>query len=194
MQIESAGRASVRGRSIVLATVVGLLGILPAFGFNYTRYEATDLDALLAQKRPAKGVDIYPALPLKLTVALAGYGEPCQTALLMRAIMMAGIPKDQVDAVKVTRCIKIRSAKGKVLQVFIQDEIAGFLPKEVPLGKTLTLFAVQLFTDTSGPGLLVNEFKTRGGSDTGNSPEKASNDRAVPRQIFAENAIGRGTK
>jgi hypothetical protein len=146
--------------SAIFALVAALLGISPALGFNYTRYQAVDLDTLLAQRRPAKGVDIYPALPLRLTVTLAGYGETCQTDLLMRAMKMSGTPQDQIDAVKVTTCINIRSATGKALRVFIQDGIVGFLPKEVPLGKSLTLYVVHLFTDTSGPGLLVNEFKT----------------------------------
>jgi hypothetical protein len=190
MQMERTGSARGRGRSLVLAAALVLSGVLPAFGFNYERYAATDLDTLLARRRPAKGVDIYPALPLKLTVTLAGYGEPGDTGLLMRAVEMAGVPKDQVDAVKVTRCIKVQSAKSKVLRVFIQDGISDFLPKEVPLGKTLTLYAVHLFTDTGGPGLLVNEFKTGNGSDTRKSTEKASSDQAVSLRTYADNVVG----
>ena len=177
---------SVSCRSLIVTVVVLMLGMLPAFGFNFARYQAMDLDTLLAQRRPAKGVDLYPALPLKLTVTLTGYGETCQTDLLMRAMRMSGAPKDQIETVKVTTCIDIRSATGKAMRVFIQDGIAGYLPKEVPLGKSLILYAVHLFTDANGPGLLVNEFKTGEGGDVRRS-DKFPSQQAGPWWTLAEN-------
>jgi hypothetical protein len=92
---EETGRA---GRSVSLAVAFLMLAMPPAFGFDDARYHTADLDQLLAQRRPRSGVDLYPAL-----------------------------------ALKVTRCIEVRSAKGKELQLFIQDEVASFLPKEAPL-------------------------------------------------------------
>jgi hypothetical protein len=172
--MEGTEKMPIGRRSVILAVVVVLSAIAQAFGFNFERYQPADLDTLLAQRRPAKGVDLYPALPLKLTVTLAGYGENCQTDLVMRAMRMSGAPKDQIETVKVTTCINIRSATGKALRVFIQDGIAGFLPKEVPLGKSLTLYVVHLFTDTNGPGLLVNEFKTGEGGDVQRSEKLPS--------------------
>jgi len=178
MPMEGTENMSVGCRSVILALVVVLSELLPAFGFDFARYKAADLDVLLAQRRPAKGVDLYPALPLRLTVTLAGYGENCQTELLMRALRMSGAPKDQIDAVEVTTCINIRSARGKALRVFIQDGIAAFLPKEIPLGKSLTLYAVHLFTDTNGPGLLVNEFESGDGGDARKAARKPPGDQA----------------
>jgi hypothetical protein len=153
----------------ILAAVLLLVGTVQALGFDYARYEATDLDTLMAQRRPKAGVDLHPALPMKLKVALVAYAEGCESGLLKRTMLMADIPKDQVDALAITRCIKIRSAKGKALRIFIQDEVANFLPKEVPLGSVVTLYVVHLFTDPSGPGLLVNEFST----DSGDGPAGA---------------------
>jgi hypothetical protein len=133
-----------------------LLGLLPAFGFDYARYEPTDLDALLTQNRPRAGFDTFPARAVKLEVTLAAYAEPCQTGLLSRVMTMVGVT---VNA-QISRCIKVRSAKGAQLSVFIQDQVSDFLPKEVPLGHRLTLFAVHLYATPEGPGLLVNEFKS----------------------------------
>jgi hypothetical protein len=152
-----------------LAVAVVLLGAAPAFGFDYARYEAIDLDALMMQPRPAKGIDLYPARPFKLAVTLVSYAEGCQTVLLKKAMLMAGIAKDQVDAVKVMGCIKVRSAKGADLRLFIQDVVSGFLPREIPLGSPVTLFAIHVFTAPEGPGLMVNDFATEAGNDSAKS-------------------------
>lgn len=158
----------------ILAAVLLLVGTVQALGFDYARYEATDLDTLMAQRRPKAGVDLRPALPMKLKVALVAYAEGCESGLLKRTMLMADIPKDQVDALAITRCIKIRSAKGKELRVFIQDAVADFLPKEVPLGRSITLYSVHLFTSPNGPGLLVNEFSS--GDEPQNAEKQAEQD------------------
>jgi hypothetical protein len=169
-------RISLRKLAGVAATVL-LVGSSSAWGFDYARYEATDLDALLAQRRPQVGVDLYPGRPLKLTVTLASYAAPCQTALLTKTLIMAGIAKDRVDGLQAAGCIKVRSAKGKELRMFIQDVVSSFLPREVPLGSPVTLFAIHVFTSPEGPGLLVNEYSAEAGRD----PEKSapSSDQAV---------------
>src|SRR5262249_32856917 len=131
--------------------------VLPASAFDYDRFQEVDLDTLLAKVRPASGVDLFPVIPLRLKVTLAAYGEPCQTGFLMKSMSMAGIAN---PSVKITRCIQVRSAKGQQIRVFIQDEVANFLPKEVPLGTVVVLFTVHLYTGQDGPGLLVNEFQT----------------------------------
>jgi murein DD-endopeptidase MepM/ murein hydrolase activator NlpD len=72
---------------------------------------------------------------------------------------MLGFDKAQIDGVQASRCIKVRSAKGKEALLFIQDVVRAHLPGEVPLGGSLTLFAIHLYTTRDGPGLLVNEFE-----------------------------------
>jgi hypothetical protein len=141
-----------------IAALVVLLGSPAARGFDYTRYEAADLDGLMAQPRPRSGVDIYRTRPLKLKVTLVSYAEGCLTSLLNKSMITAGVPKAQVDTLQVTSCIKVRSAKGKEIPMFIQDVVASFLPKEVPIGSPVTLLAIHVFTTAEGPGLLVNEF------------------------------------
>lgn len=160
-----------------LAAIVVLLGFPPAWGFDYARYQAIDLDALLAQPRPQVGIDLYHGRPLKLTVNLASYAAPCQTGLLTKGMVAEGIAKDGVDALQVTGCIKVRSAKGEELPMFIQDVVSSFLPREVPLGSRLTLFVIHVFTSPEGPGLLVNEYSTEAGNDPAKSA--SSSDRAA---------------
>jgi murein DD-endopeptidase MepM/ murein hydrolase activator NlpD len=155
--------------------LVVLLGAPPARGFDYARYQATDLDALIAQPRPARGVDIHRALPLKLEVTLVSYAESCQTELLRKTMVTAGFSKDQLDGLQVMGCIKVRSAQGKELRIFIQDVVSSFLPREVPLGSPVTLFAIHVFTAPEGPGLLVNEYATKAADD----PAKSSSDQGA---------------
>jgi peptidase M23-like protein len=159
----SAHRLRLFASSVFFASFVfiALFDLLPAYGFDYGRYEAADLDALLARKRPQSGLDLYAASALKLTVTLASYAAPCQTGLLRKSMTMAGVSFP--EGTQITRCINVRSAKGKPLRMFIQDAVSDVLQKEVPLGRSVTLFAVHLFTTSEGPGLLVNEFSAGDG-------------------------------
>lgn len=140
-----------------LLVALATLAVGPAFAFDYARYQETDLDALLAKSPPTSGVDLYPVLPMKLKVTLVAYGQPCKTGMVNKALEMAGRVNPDVN---ITSCIQVRSAKGQQVRLFIQDQVSNFLPKEVPLSSSLTLFVVHLFTGTEGPGLLVNEFAT----------------------------------
>jgi len=137
-------------------------GASAAEGFNFARYQFTDLDEVMEQRRPAQGIDLYPALPLKFRVALASYAEPCSVDFLKKSMIAAGIPKETVAAAPIMRCIKVRTAEGRLLPLFIQDPVAKLLSKEVPLGRRVTLYAIHLFTGSDGPGLLVNEFFSNG--------------------------------
>lgn len=143
-----------------LAAFLILLGVPNAEAFDFARYQAMDLDTVLQEKRPETGADLHDARPLKLSAALVAYGQPCETGFLKRSMIASGIPAAAVDAATLTQCIRIRSAGNKVLRVFIQDQVAAFLPKEVPLGRKVTFYVNHLFTDRDGPGLLVNEFLT----------------------------------
>jgi hypothetical protein len=147
-------------RACLMAAALSLAATALAWGFDYGRYQAADLDNVIAELRPNAGVDIYPVVPLRMTVALTSYATACDTVLLKKAMIAAAIPRDQVEAGQITSCIKVRSAKGQVVPLFIQDKVAAFLPKEVPLGSQVTFFVVHVFTGTDGPGLLVNEFST----------------------------------
>ena len=158
-------------RYLRLAAMLVAFLATPALAFDFARYQAADLDEILAQPRPQTGLDIYGAKPLRLEVKLVSYDETCAIQAIPMAMRMIGIPKEQVDGVQATRCIKVRSARGKEALVFIQDVVRAHLPGEVPLGSPVTLFAVHLFTTPQGPGLLVNEFEAPKAAATADEPK-----------------------
>jgi hypothetical protein len=158
-----------------LAAGLILLGIPKVSGFDYARYQPADLDEIIDQRRPASGIDIFPGVLLNLTVALTSYAEPCNVGALKGAMTMIGL-KDWIEATSVTRCIRVRTAKNRVLPLFIQDKVAESLPGEVPLGSAVRLFATHVFTDRAGPALLVNEFLAGKGNDPGRPGSSQSAD------------------
>ncbi|WP_247322745.1 M23 family metallopeptidase [Bradyrhizobium sp. 21] len=158
---------------LAASVLLVVLSAVPPAGsaeFNFARYQETDLDEFLARPRPATGFDVYPRSPLKLDVTLASHGGPCASGALNRSLVMSGMPKPDADALQVTNCITVRSAKGSELKVFIQDVVYGFLPNEVPVGDKLSLYAIHVFTSPEGPGLLVNEFLTPKSSPRADKP------------------------
>jgi hypothetical protein len=146
-------------RRLHLGIALVALAATPAFAFDFARYQAARLDDILAQPRPQSGLDHNGAKPLRLEVKLVSYGETCAVQAIPLAMRMLGFDKAQIDGVQASRCIKVRSAKGKEALLFIQDVVRAHLPGEVPLGGPVTLFAIHLFTAPEGPGLLVNEFE-----------------------------------
>jgi hypothetical protein len=120
---------------------IGLVALVatPAFTFDFARYQAADLDDILAQRRPQTGLDLNGAKPLRLEVKLVSYGETCAVQTIPLAMTMLAFSKEQIDSVQATRCIKVRSAKGKEALLFIQDVVRAHLPGEVPLGGPVTL-------------------------------------------------------
>jgi hypothetical protein len=150
----------------LMTAALSLAATVAAWGFDYGRYQAADLDDLLAQKRPGAGIDIY-GPPLRITVALESYAQSCNTALLKKAMIAAAVPRERVEAGQIGGCIKVRSTKGQVATLFIQDKVAAFLPNEVPLKSQVTFFVMHVFTGPDGPGLLVNEFSAGNGVPAG---------------------------
>jgi hypothetical protein len=156
-----------------LCLAIGFVALLvtPAFAFDFARYQAADLDDILAQPRPQTGLDLNDAKPLRIEVKLVSHSETCAVQSIPPAMMMLGFTKEQVDGVQASRCIKVRSAKGKEALLFIQDVVRAHLPGEVPLGGSVTLFAIHLFTTRDGPGLLVNEFEAPKSDKTADKTE-----------------------
>jgi murein DD-endopeptidase MepM/ murein hydrolase activator NlpD len=139
-----------------------------AAAFDYDRYKPADLDTIAARKAPAGlGVDVFPVRSLRLEVMLAAPAAPCATKFLKWAMATSGIPKQFIETVAISRCIQVKSAKGRLFTMFVQDALAEHLEKEVPKGGKLTLYAALIYFDQNGPGILVNEFKaTQGTAET----------------------------
>jgi hypothetical protein len=144
-------------RLVLLTGLLALTFASIASAFDYTKYQPMDLDAILSWKRPASGVDLY-SHTYRFDVRLVSAGQPCDARLLKTAMRMLGLPKNLVDDVPISQCIKVRSAKGRVVTLFIQDPVAEFLGKEVQPGGNLALFALLVSIDRDGVDILVNEF------------------------------------
>jgi murein DD-endopeptidase MepM/ murein hydrolase activator NlpD len=148
-----------RGRILRLTSISLLLLVEGAAAFDPARYQPADLDVISARKPPVgRGVDVFPARAYRFDVTLASRAAPCKTDFLKWAMQTSGIEQSQVQSIPISRCIKVRSAKGKVLSVFIQDVLTESLEKEVPQDGKLTLYATLIYFGQEGPGMIVNEF------------------------------------
>jgi hypothetical protein len=146
--------------------LAGLMLILPGAGtaqaFDYGRYQPADLDVLARRKPPlGLGADVHPLQSVRLDVTLAAQAEACPTRYLKWAMRKSGIAKQAVNDTPIRQCIKVKSAKGRLLPIYIQDALAAGLVKEVPQGAKMTLYANVVFFAAQGPGIVVNEFSTQ---------------------------------
>jgi Peptidase family M23 len=155
-------------RTRVFGAFAGLAGILlillgpaTAAAFDYAKYQPVDLDAMAARQAPSgSGVDVYPVKNYRFDVTLVTQSAPCPDNFLKWAMLTSGIPKDWIDRVPINHCIQVKSAKGKLMSMFIQDALTDSLAKEVPQGGKMTLFVMLVYYGQSGPGIVINEFNT----------------------------------
>jgi murein DD-endopeptidase MepM/ murein hydrolase activator NlpD len=142
--------------------LAGILLILLAAGaaaFDYDRYKQADLDAISARKPPSgMGVDVFPVQSYRFEVTLMAQAAPCATKFLKWAMANSGISKEFIEKAPISSCIQVKSAKGKLFPMFIQDILTEHLAKEVSPGEKLTLYAALIYFDQTGPGIVINEF------------------------------------
>ena len=153
-----------------LPAIAGLLLMFlggTASAFDYSGYQPEDLDVLMDRKPPiGNGADVFPVRKIRLEVTLAAPAVPCNVTLstqtkpdfLKWAMLTSGIPKEWLDRVPVTHCVQVKSAKGKPFWIFIQDALTESLAKELSPGGKLTLYAMLIYFDQRGPGIVINEF------------------------------------
>lgn len=130
-----------------------------AWAFNFSQYKHADLDEILKQPRPQTGVTLVAPQKLMLDVSLISYADDCDTGALKTMMVMQGIPKETVDTLPISKCIKVKTAQGNSSTLYIQDQVAEYLPKEIPLGGVLRVFVDYIFIGSEGPGILLNEFQ-----------------------------------
>lgn len=143
----------------MLAATWLLLGSAAAVAFDYASYKPADLDAFAAKKPSGPGVDIYPVKKYAFDATLVARAAPCRNNFLKREMLSSGIDQSFIDTVPITKCIQVKSAKGRKLSVYIQDALADSFAKEVPPGGRLTLYGVVIYVDQTGPGIIANDFK-----------------------------------
>lgn len=152
-------------RAKITAIIIVILFVVTAGAqaFNYKSYPSGDMDKILEKHKPKTGFDISDPEKCCLTVTLESYAETnCGLAGIVKMTMTmlpSLFPKDFQDSVAMAKCIKVKSAKGAVVTLAIQDPVAGFLPKEVPIGSTLKIYCILMGMASDGPLMLVNEFE-----------------------------------
>lgn len=144
---------------------IGFLALLGAplasSAFNFDQYKPGSLDELLAQQRPDSGTQVLTPQKLNMEVILVSYAESCNTVFLKNTLVMLGVPKDVVAGVPISKCIKVKSSKGQIASLYVQDAVAEYLPDEVPLGSRFNIYSDFMFLSKDGPGILVNEFQSQ---------------------------------
>jgi Peptidase family M23 len=162
-----------------LAGIGLILLATEAFAFDYDRYKPADLDAIASRKPSGPGADVFRGEPYRLDVTVVSQAAPCATGFLKRSMIMMGIGhKDAPGGIPISNCVKVRTAKGKELLLYIQDVLTEPLAKEVPAGKQVTLYAVLMFLSQDGPGILINEFSAK-------EERKAENDCGCGRDFHS---------
>jgi hypothetical protein len=136
-------------------------------GFNFDSYPPGDLDDVLAMPKPKSGMDIGGMRKVRFRATLVSYAKPkCSLAGLVKltvTMLPTVFPPGFANTIAQGKCITVKSSKGAVTTVAIQDPVAEFLPKEVPLGAQIDLYCVVLGTTADDPLILVNEFQALDG-------------------------------
>ena len=165
--LRGVGRLSAAaGLSLILSFLI-LPFLIPSWAgaaeaFDYARYQTADLDSLARRKPPlGLGVDVPAMRSVRLDVALASPAASCPTKVLKWAMRASGIAKDAIQSTPISRCIKVKSAKGRLYSMFIQDALADSLAKVVQPGGKLTLYGSLVYFAQRGPGIVVNEFSAQ---------------------------------
>jgi hypothetical protein len=149
------------GQRSILAGLFLMLAAGAAAAFDYDSYQQADLD-MLARRKPQLGLgaDIAPVQSVRFDATLVEQAEECRTKYLKFAMRKSGIAKDVIAATPVTRCITVKSAKGREYPLFIQDVLASGLGRDVKPGGQLTVYGSLVFFGARGPGIVVNEYST----------------------------------
>jgi hypothetical protein len=169
------------GARSAFAGLALMLGAGTAAAFDYGSYQQADLD-MLARRKPQLGLgaDIAPVQSVRFDATLVEQAEECRTKYLKFAMRKSGIAKDVIAGTPVTRCITVKSAKGREYPLFIQDALIASLGKDVNVGGKLTVYGSLVFFAARGPGIVVNEYSTdqaappqpHSGADLSAAPKK----------------------
>jgi murein DD-endopeptidase MepM/ murein hydrolase activator NlpD len=180
--------ATALAKPVALPCIFVILLAGAAAAFDYARYTPADLDVLSNRKAPAaSGVDVFPARSYRFHVVLASQAAPCETKFLKWAMVTSGIGKELVESVPISHCIQVKTAKGKILPMFIQDPLAEGLAREVSTGERLTVYATLIYFSQNGPGVIINEFS---GPDNGKRGQKSATDCGCGKQIHSGTDYG----
>ncbi len=146
------------------------MALLPALAmaFDFDSYRDESMTDLLERAREVAathahdgGVEIiFPLTKLHLYEELAEPPYACDSNHLITYLGVMGVGTDR-DLPPINTCIKIRAETGELVELFAQDQVARYIPEEVPIGEKMHLYAIWVYVnnDDSLPYLLLNEFK-----------------------------------
>jgi len=160
----------LRAKAAMLLCLAAFVLVAAAQAFDYASYKPGDLDEILAMPRPKSGVDVIPFRKIALKVTLESYSEKCPVADVLKLLITMSrdmYPAGFVNTLSQSKCIKVKSPKGSTVAVAIQDRVADFLPKEVPLGTEIQIYCLLICMTADSPGILVNDFQAPEGPPAG---------------------------
>ncbi len=154
----------LRTKTTALLCLTALVVVATAHAFDYASYKPGDLDDVLAMPRPKTCVTMSDLQKLNLTVTLESYAEKeCGLAKLLKfsmSMLPDMYPKEVLDTLSMSKCIKVKTPKGATVSLAIQDKVADFLPEEVPLGAQIKLYCLLILMTADSPGILVSDFQS----------------------------------
>ncbi len=129
------------------------------YGFEFDQYKPSDFDHLLATPKIKSGVKMVVTQKLRFRAVIASAVQNCNADMLKRTMIMKGEKKEAVEKMVLTKCLNLKSAKGVVATVFIEDTIAERMVRQAKPGEVVEIYCSYLYISPAGPALLVNEFK-----------------------------------
>jgi hypothetical protein len=141
----------------VLVFLAALSG--QASSFDYARYDASDVDALIER---AAAFDIHesgqsvltPPLAVHLHAAIVSIPQACPDELPNMFLRVVGVP----DPPSMKWCMRVKGKSGETVNLWLQDSFAQLVSEEYRLGGEIELWALWLFVNASDrkPYFVVN--------------------------------------
>ena len=134
-------------------------------GFPWDSYKAVDIDSIYEtdmklESQTSTGQKIWsPLRKLHFTSALIGYPQSCNLGNLGYALSVNGVSLKSLPPI--STCIRLKSPKGREFDLFIQDQVGSFLPKEIKLGEQVDIYVAYIYADEDSKslGMIINEYK-----------------------------------
>lgn len=159
----------MRHFTIIFVLFAVLVAAVPAWAFNYERYEKVDLDAILEEAVGANheevddtAMTILESRKIQFEAVLQQHAYVCSAATLKTVFTMLGVSPETVTRLELGHCLEVTSAKGKTVKLYVQGMLVEPLKEEVRAGETFLLFCDYLFWSNGQPGILMSEFLANG--------------------------------
>lgn len=93
---------------------------------------------------------------IHLFESLKTYPWECDASFATDYIALLGVPRDQIPSI--SYCIRVKSKKGIIIKMYIQDSISKFVRKEYRIGDNIHLWTRWIFVNHSDkkPYFVVN--------------------------------------